>query len=48
MKAIHLFAIGLFLAAVSCERHSWEDTKVLHEKHDEKGHGDKEGEKEEH
>ena len=27
---------GLFLGSVSCERHSWDDTKALHEKH---GHG---------
>jgi hypothetical protein len=28
--------VGLFLGSVSCERHSWDDTKALHEKH---GHG---------
>jgi hypothetical protein len=26
-----------FLAGVACERHSWEETKVLHEQHG--GHG---------
>lgn len=39
MKPTTLFAAaaaGLFLSSVSCERHSWEETKVLHEKH---GHG---------
>jgi len=38
MKAAYLAAAGLFLAAVSCERHEWEDTKILHESHG--GHGD--------
>lgn len=33
MKAAYLAAAGLFLAAVSCERHEWEETKVLHESH---------------
>ena len=33
MKAFYLLAAGLFLAAVSCERHEWEDTKILHETH---------------
>lgn len=31
MKAFYLLAAGLFLAAVSCERHTWEETKILHE-----------------
>jgi hypothetical protein len=41
MKSTVLFATaaaGLFL--VSCERHEWEDTKVLHEKHGHAAHGD--------
>ncbi len=33
MKAFYLLAAGLFLAAVSCERHEWEETKILHETH---------------
>jgi len=40
MKLTTLFAAaaaGLFLSSVSCERHSWEETKALHEKHG--GHG---------
>ena len=41
MKAFYLLAAGLFLAAVSCERHDWEDTKILHESHD--GHDKSEG-----
>lgn len=32
---------GLFLGSVSCERHSWDETKALHEKH---GHGAGHGE----
>lgn len=39
MKTTSLFAAaaaGLFLSSVSCERHEWEETKALHEKH---GHG---------
>jgi len=39
MKLTSLFAAaaaGLFLSSVSCERHDWEETKALHEKH---GHG---------
>jgi hypothetical protein len=41
MKSIVLIAAaGLFL--MSCERHEWEETKVLHEKH---GHGAGHGEK---
>jgi hypothetical protein len=39
MKLTSLFAAaatGLFLSSVSCERHEWEETKALHEKH---GHG---------
>ena len=42
MKLPHLFAASLFLAVVSCERHSYEETKVLHEQHghdDHAGHG---------
>ncbi len=39
MKAASLLATGLFFTAVSCERHSWEETKVLHEEH----HGGHEG-----
>ena len=42
MKSIVLFAAaGLFL--VSCERHDWEDTKVLHEKHGHSAHGEGHG-----
>ncbi|MFC7338554.1 hypothetical protein ACFQY0_15270 [Haloferula chungangensis] len=45
MKAFYLLAAGLFLAAVSCERHEWEETKILHETHDAHGdHGDHGGE----
>jgi hypothetical protein len=29
---------GLFLGSVSCERHSWDETKALHEKHGHGGH----------
>lgn len=44
MKAFYLLAAGLFLAAVSCERHDWEDTKVLHETHESHDDHDKAGE----
>jgi hypothetical protein len=47
MKPTTLFAAaaaGLFLSSVSCERHSWEETKALHEQHGAHGehaaHGD--------
>lgn len=45
MKAAYVFAAACLLGAVSCERHEWEKTKVLHEAHghDEhhgEGHGD--------
>ena len=43
MKLTSIFAAaasGLFLCSVSCERHSWEETKALHEKH---GHGEGHG-----
>lgn len=33
-----LAAAGLFLASVSCERHSWDEVKVLHEPHGHGGH----------
>lgn len=39
MKLTSIFATaaaGLLLCSVSCERHEWEETKALHEKH---GHG---------
>ena len=42
MKPLYLLAAGAFLAAVSCERHSFEETKVLHEQHSD--HGDGHGE----
>jgi len=44
MKLTSLFAAAtaaLFLCSVSCERHEWEETKALHEKH---GHGASHGE----
>ena len=37
MKAAYVFAAACLLGAVSCERHEWEKTKVLHETH---GHDD--------
>lgn len=44
VKAFHCLAAGLFLVAVSCERHEWEETKALHEHgshgHDDHGHDD--------
>lgn len=41
MKALYCLAAGLFLMAVSCESHDWEETKVLHEAHGDHGdHGD--------
>jgi hypothetical protein len=43
MKLTTLFAAaaaGLFLSSVSCERHSWEDTKALHEQHGAHAHAD--------
>lgn len=46
MKLTSLFAAaaaGLFLSSVSCERHDWEETKALHEKH---GHGASHGDSE--
>lgn len=33
MKALYPVAAGLFFAAVSCERHSWESTRALSEEH---------------
>ena len=33
MKALYLLAASLFFVSVSCERHSWEETKKLHEEH---------------
>ena len=48
MKPTTLFAAaaaGLFLVATSCERHEWEETKKLHEKHGHSaGHGEGHGE----
>jgi hypothetical protein len=38
MKATFLLAAGLFVASVSCERHDWEEVKVLHEEHHHEGH----------
>ena len=41
MKLTALFAAaaaGLFLSSVSCERHSWEETKALNEEHAHGGH----------
>lgn len=35
---------GLFLGSVSCERHSWDETKALHEKHGHGAHGEGHGE----
>jgi hypothetical protein len=29
---------GLLFGSVSCERHSWDETKALHEKHGHGGH----------
>jgi hypothetical protein len=46
MKLTTLFAAaaaGLFLSSVSCERHSWEETKALHEKHGHATHGAEHG-----
>jgi len=43
MKVAYLFVAGLFLVAVSCERHSWEDTKALHEQHGHGGHDEATG-----
>lgn len=47
MKPTTLFAAaaaaGLFLAATSCERHEWEETKQLHEKHGHASHGEDHG-----
>jgi hypothetical protein len=31
---------GAFLIGVSCERHDWEETKILHESHSHDEHGD--------
>jgi hypothetical protein len=42
MKSTTLFAAaaaGLFLGSVSCERHSWDEVKKLHESHGSHGHG---------
>lgn len=42
MKSTTLFAAvatGLFLCSVSCERHSWDEVKKLHEGHGSHGHG---------
>ena len=36
---------GLFLSSISCERHSWDETKALHEQH---GHGAHKGGHDEH
>ena len=47
MKPTTLFAAaaaGLFLSSVSCERHSWEETKALHEQHGGHAHADGHGE----
>ncbi len=33
MKPLYLLAAAAFLAGVSCERHSFEETKALHEQH---------------
>jgi len=45
-------AAAAFLLGVSCERHDWDDTKVLHQPHgghaehgEEAGHGDAGGHK---
>jgi hypothetical protein len=40
MKASYLLAASLFFASVSCEKHEWEETKILHEEH---GHGEAHG-----
>ncbi|MCW1887349.1 hypothetical protein OKA04_21610 [Luteolibacter flavescens] len=43
MKPTTLFAAaaaGLFLFATSCERHEWEETRKLHEKHGHASHGE--------
>ncbi|MCW1922787.1 hypothetical protein OKA05_09515 [Luteolibacter arcticus] len=43
MKPTTLFAAaaaGLFLVATSCERHEWEETRKLHEKHGHAAHGE--------
>ena len=42
MKAFYVIAAALFFAAVSCERHDWEETKVLHETHGHHGGDDEE------
>jgi len=41
-------AAGLFLSSVSCERHSWEETKALHEQHGHGAHGDSHGHDDKH
>ena len=43
MKMFRLLAAATLLAATSCERHSWEETKVLHEQHGDHGHGEAHG-----
>lgn len=46
MKPTTLFAAaaaGLFLFATSCERHDWEETRKLHEKHGHASHGEEHG-----
>lgn len=43
MKALYCLVALPFLAAFSCERHDWEETKVLHETHGHDDHGDEGG-----
>ena len=38
MMLLAWMAAGMMLAGVSCERHSWDETRKLHEKHG--GHSD--------
>ncbi|MBB5352857.1 hypothetical protein HNR46_003105 [Haloferula luteola] len=38
MKLFCLLAAAAAFSAVSCERHDWEETKILHEAHGAHGH----------
>jgi hypothetical protein len=40
--SILLFAAAILCASTSCDKHSWKDTQVLHEKYQKhgEGHGD--------
>lgn len=40
MKVAYLFVVGLFWVAVACERHSFEETKVLSEVHGADSHAE--------